>query len=61
MILTCSIDTNHTNNQKDRRSKTGILIFINKAPIHWCSKRQNNVETSTFNAEFDAMKIAVEM
>ena len=61
VILTCFVDANHAGNQKDRRSQTGILIFINKAPIHWYIKRQNTVETSTFGAEFCAMKIAVEM
>ena len=58
VTLTCFVDAGHANNQKDRRSQTGILIF---APIHWYSKRQNTVETSTFGAEFCALKIAVEM
>jgi len=43
-----------------RRSQTGILIFINKATIHWYSKRQNTGETSTFGAEICAMKMADE-
>ena len=43
-----------------RRSQTGILIFVNRAPIIWYSKRQNTVETSTFGSEFIAMKTAVE-
>jgi len=34
VILTCFVDAGHANNQKDRRSQTGILIFVNKAPIH---------------------------
>ena len=61
VIISCFVDANHAGNQKDRRSQTGILIFINKAPIIWYSKRQNTVETSTFGAEFCAMKIATEM
>ena len=61
VVLSCFVDANHAGNQKDRRSQTGILIFINKAPIHWYSKRQNTVKTSTFGAEFCAMKIAVEL
>jgi hypothetical protein len=44
-----------------RRSQTGILIFINQAPIIWYSKKQNTVETSTFGSEFVAMRIAVEL
>jgi len=54
VTLTCFVDAGHANNQKDRRSQTGILIFVKKAPIHWYSKRQNTVETSTFGAEFCA-------
>ena len=34
---------------------------MNKAPIHWYSKQQPTVESSTFGAEFCAMKTAVEM
>jgi hypothetical protein len=43
------------------RSMTGILLFINGAPIIWYSKRQNKIETSTFGSEFVALRIAVEM
>ena len=42
------------------RSQTGILIFLNQAPIIWYSKRQNTVETSTFGSKFITMKMAVE-
>ena len=61
VALSMFVDASHAGNQKDRRSQSGILIFMNKAPIHWYSKRQNSVETSTFGAEFCAMKIGVEM
>jgi len=61
VTLTCFVDAGHANNQKDRRSQNGILIFGNIAPIHWYSKRQNTIETSTFGAEFCALRIAVEM
>ena len=61
VLVTCFVDANHGGNLKDRKSQTGILIFINKAPIHWYSKSQNSVEASTFGAEFCAMKTAVEM
>jgi hypothetical protein len=61
VIITCFVDANHAGNVIDRKSQTGILIFLNKAPIHWYSKRQATVETSTFGAEFCAMRIATEM
>ena len=40
---------------------TGVILYINRAPIIWYSKRQNTVESSTFGSEFIAMKIAVEL
>ena len=44
-----------------RRSQTGILIFLNGAPITWYSKRQNTVEASTFGSEFVALRVGIEM
>ena len=55
------VDADLAGDTSTRRSQTGILIFINKAPILYFSKRQPTVETSTFGAEFRAMKVAVEM
>ena len=60
VTITCFVDANHASNQVDRRSQTGVLNFINKAPIQWFSKRQATVEASTFGAEFCAMKTAIE-
>ena len=56
----CFVDADHALNTVTRRSQTGILIFLNKAPIVWYSKRQNTVEISTFGSEFIAMRMAVE-
>ena len=61
VIVTCFVDANHAGDQSDRKSQTGVLIFINRSPIHWYSKTQNTVEASTFGAEFCAMRTAVEM
>ena len=59
--MTCYVDADHAGCRVTRRSHTGILIYINRAPILWYSKRQNTVETSTFGSEFVAARIAVEM
>ena len=61
VVVTCFVDANHGGNLKDKKSQTGVLIFINKAPIHWYSKSQTTVEASTFGADFCAMKTALEM
>ena len=61
VIISCFVDANHAGNTVNRRSQTGVLIFVNKAPILWFSKRQPPVESSTFGAEFCAMKTSIEM
>lgn len=55
------VDANHARNKITRRSQTGILLYLNKAPIVWYSKSQKTVETSTFGSEFVALRIATEM
>ena len=58
--ITAFVDASHAPNKMDRRSYTGYVIFINRAPIMWYSKRQNTVESSAFSSEFIAMKTCVE-
>jgi hypothetical protein len=55
------VDASHGCDLLTRRSRTGILIYINRAPIIWFSKKQNTIETSTFGSEFTALRTAVEM
>lgn len=57
----CFVDASLANDLTTRRSQTGILIFVNRAPILWYSKRQNTVETSTFGSEIVALKNAIEL
>ena len=56
----CFVHSNHAGDKVTRRSQTGILIFLNRAPIIGYSKRQNTVEMSMFGSEFIAMKAVVE-
>ena len=44
-----------------RRSHTGVIFFVNTAPILWYSKRQNTVKSSAFGCAFVVMRIAIEM
>ena len=61
VTMTAFVDADHAGCRVTRRSHTGILIYVNRAPILWFSKRQNTVETSTFGSEFVAAKVAVEI
>ena len=53
--------SDHRGNKVNIRSRTGVLIFVNKAPVCWYSKQPPSVEASTFGAEFYAKRTAVEM
>jgi hypothetical protein len=61
MTAHCFVDASHGSDKSTRQLQTGILIFCNRTPIIWFSKRQNTVETSTFGNEFQAMKNAVDL
>jgi hypothetical protein len=60
VATTAFVDASHAANKLTRRSHTGYVVFINRAPIVWYSKRQHTVETSTFSAEFIALKVCLE-
>jgi len=60
------VDANHADNIKTRRSHTGVLIYINQAPIIWYSKRQNSVKLwfriySIANLHWDGGSIEVQI
>ena len=59
--MTAFVDSDHAADTVTRRSRTGIFIYIQSAPIIWFSKKQTSIETSSFGSEFSAMKTAVEM
>lgn len=60
VVMTAYVDASHAANKVTRRSHTGYIIFVNRAPILWYSKRQTTVESSTFSSEFIALRTMVE-
>jgi hypothetical protein len=48
-------------NRVNHRSHTGILIYLNTAPIVWYSIVQTAVESSTLGSEFVALTIATDL
>lgn len=59
--ITCFVDADMAGDHVTRRSRTGVLIYLNRSLTVWHSKKQTSIETSTFGAEFSAMKTAVEL
>jgi hypothetical protein len=60
MDITVFVDSDHAHDKVSRRSISGILIFVGRTPVFYSSKRQGAIETSTYSAEFCAMRTAVE-
>jgi len=58
--MTSHIDSDHVGGKFTRRLQTGVFIFINRALIVWCSKKQSSIETSSFGSEFSAMTTGTE-
>lgn len=54
------VDANHAHDKITGRSITGLFGVVGSTPVRWGSNRQASVQTSTFGAEFTALKKAVE-
>jgi hypothetical protein len=44
------VDSDHAGEQFTRHSRTGLVIYLNMAPIVWFSKRHPTVDSSVFGA-----------
>ncbi len=60
VCITAYIDASHTSDEVTLSSHTGYLIFFNRAPIIWFSKKQSTVKSNTFSSEFIAAKACME-
>ena len=59
-MSTIFVDANHSHDAVTRKAITGILSFIGNTPVDWKAKRQASVQTATYRAELNALKLAVE-
>ena len=55
-IIRAYVDASFAGCKLTRRSRTGFVVFLNRAPVFYFSKKQRSCETSTFGSEFVAMK-----
>lgn len=58
--ITAFVDSDHAHDKSTRRSVTGLIILVGRTPVFFMSKRQGAIATSTYGAEFCAMRTAVE-
>ena len=57
----CFVDAGLFDDRATRRYHTGVLIFVNKAPILWYSKQYNTVDTRMFTSDSINLKTATEL
>ena len=55
-VIRSKVDADHAADTVTRRSHTCFLVYINLALLHWFSKKQASVESSSFGSEFVSMK-----
>ena len=60
LLISTFVDSDHAHDKATRRSVTGLIILVGRTPVMFQSKRQTAVATSTYKAEFAAMRTAVE-
>jgi hypothetical protein len=60
IATTIFFDSDHAHDIETRRSISGVLVIVGSTPVLWKSKRQGSVATSTYSAEFCAMRLATE-
>ena len=60
VVLRMMVDSDHTGDEADRRSRTGYMIYVNMALIDWLTQKQKTVERAVFGSEFVAMTHGVE-
>ena len=57
VTIVAKVDADHASDTVTRRSRTGILVYLkNCSLVHWLSKEQDSIESSSFGAEFIAVK-----
>ena len=59
--VTALVDSDHAHNKLTRCSIIGLLILVGRTTVFVMSKHQEAIATSTYGAEFCAMRTAVEV
>jgi hypothetical protein len=61
LLMTVYVDADHAHDLVTRRSVTGIMVLLNNTPVRWVSNHQKSVETSTYESDLFASRIATEL
>ena len=56
ITVRAKVNVDHAADTVTRSSRTGFLVFINSVLVYWFLKKQNSVQTNSFDSEFTVMK-----
>jgi len=59
--MTAHIDSDRAGDKVTWRSRTGVLIFLNRSPIRQYNKKQSSIKMSSIGSEFSAIKTGTEL
>ena len=59
MFLECFVDANYSS-AGGKKSISGFMLNVGGAPVHWASRKQDGITTSTCDAESYATMAAVQ-
>ena len=55
MTMQLYVDNDHAGDVKNRRLRTGFLLYLQSTLIYWSLKKWTSVEMSPFGSEFMTM------
>ena len=58
--MRCFVDSDHAGEKLRRRSHYGFILFLQMAPIYYCSECRNTFMTSTFGSDIMDVNLACE-
>ena len=61
VVIKAYVDSNYVGKMVNRRLHSGVIIYVNNAPIIWYSKEQNTFKITCLGLEFVALRIATDM
>ena len=58
VVIKADVDANNAGNMANRRSHSGIIIYVNNASIICYIKKYNTVEAQCFGSDFFSFRIS---
>ena len=58
--ITAFVDSDHAHDKLTRRLNTGLLVLVGRTPLYFMIKRQRDIATIAYGAEFFSVRTTLE-